>query len=137
MIQLTRAYRRFLNKQISRIINEPELQQWARARVSEHDLNTWVTIKLRSALGAETVSADGVLELAKLVEAHALGGLRTHCKATTATESKKKKPPRLTEKTKPDWTKKCTVCGATPIVPVSKMCGPCTFGEADTAGGNW
>lgn len=37
----------------------------------------------------------------------------------------------------PDWTKGCEVCGAKPILPVTGMCGPCTFGEADTAGGNW
>lgn len=39
--------------------------------------------------------------------------------------------------TRPDWTKKCEVCGATPIVPLTGMCGPCTFGEADTIDGNW
>jgi hypothetical protein len=39
--------------------------------------------------------------------------------------------------TTPDWTKECEVCGQTPIVPLTGMCGPCTFGEADTAGGNW
>lgn len=38
---------------------------------------------------------------------------------------------------KPDWSKKCMVCGETPIVPVTEMCGPCTFGEADTVKGNW
>lgn len=37
----------------------------------------------------------------------------------------------------PDWTQPCEVCGQTPIVPFTGMCGPCTFGEADTAGGNW
>ena len=37
----------------------------------------------------------------------------------------------------PDWTKACDVCGQTPIVPDTGMCGPCTFGEAATAGGNW
>jgi CO dehydrogenase/acetyl-CoA synthase alpha subunit len=37
----------------------------------------------------------------------------------------------------PDWTGKCEVCGASPTVPTTGMCGPCTFGEADTAGGNW
>lgn len=37
----------------------------------------------------------------------------------------------------PDWSKKCEVCGQSPIVPATGMCGPCTFGEADTAGGNW
>lgn len=31
----------------------------------------------------------------------------------------------------------CEVCGASPVVPITGMCGPCTFGEADTAGGNW
>ena len=39
--------------------------------------------------------------------------------------------------TEPDWTGKCEVCGQSPIVPATGMCGPCTFGEADTAGGNW
>lgn len=43
------------------------------------------------------------------------------------------KPPE----TDPDWTGKCANCGASPIVPVTGLCGPCTFGEADTAGGNW
>jgi hypothetical protein len=37
----------------------------------------------------------------------------------------------------PDWTGKCEVCGDSPIVPATGMCGPCTFGEADTVGGNW
>lgn len=39
--------------------------------------------------------------------------------------------------TKPDWTKSCDNCGESPIVPATGLCGPCTFGEADTAGGNW
>ena len=38
---------------------------------------------------------------------------------------------------KPDWSKKCDVCGNCPIVPITGMCGPCTFGESETAGGNW
>ena len=37
----------------------------------------------------------------------------------------------------PDWSRSCEVCGETPIVPETGMCGPCTFGEAETAGGNW
>ena len=37
----------------------------------------------------------------------------------------------------PDWTGTCEVCGASPIVPATGMCGPCTFGEADTVNGNW
>jgi hypothetical protein len=41
------------------------------------------------------------------------------------------------EEITPDYTKQCTVCGASPVVPVTGMCGPCTFGEASTAGGKW
>jgi CO dehydrogenase/acetyl-CoA synthase alpha subunit len=49
----------------------------------------------------------------------------------------KQATPIKVEETRPDWTRKCENCGATPIVPVTGMCGPCTFGEAETAGGNW
>ena len=38
---------------------------------------------------------------------------------------------------KPDWTGKCENCEGTPIVPITGLCGPCTFGEAETIGGNW
>lgn len=37
----------------------------------------------------------------------------------------------------PDWSKPCMNCQDTPVVPLTGMCGPCTFGEAETAGGNW
>jgi hypothetical protein len=36
----------------------------------------------------------------------------------------------------PDYSRKCQ-CGQTPVVPEADMCGPCTFGEAGTAGGEW
>lgn len=39
--------------------------------------------------------------------------------------------------TTPDWNRECSNCGDSPIVPITGLCGPCTFGEADTAGGNW
>ena len=39
--------------------------------------------------------------------------------------------------TDPDWSKKCIVCMAIPVMPITEMCGPCTFGEAETANGNW
>jgi len=42
-----------------------------------------------------------------------------------------------TECGEPDWEGKCEVCGATPTVCCTELCGPCTFGDADTAGGNW
>ena len=38
---------------------------------------------------------------------------------------------------KPDWGTKCEVCNAVPTLPLTGMCGPCTWGEAETAGGNW
>ena len=37
----------------------------------------------------------------------------------------------------PDYSHKCEVCGSTPVMPATGMCGPCTFGEAATVGGNW
>lgn len=36
-----------------------------------------------------------------------------------------------------DWDTKCQNCDATPTVHPLQLCGPCCFGEADTAGGNW
>jgi len=36
-----------------------------------------------------------------------------------------------------DWTRGCDNCGQKPVVNVTGMCGPCTFGEAETMGGNW
>ena len=37
----------------------------------------------------------------------------------------------------PDYESECEQCGATPVVRETGMCGPCTFGEADTIDGNW
>lgn len=39
--------------------------------------------------------------------------------------------------TDPDWGGQCDICGQSPIVLATGMCGPCTFGEAETAGGKW
>lgn len=36
-----------------------------------------------------------------------------------------------------DWTRGCQVCGASPVVNATGLCGPCTFGESETYGGNW
>jgi hypothetical protein len=59
-------------------------------------------------------------------------------------ERKEKQDARSRESTvpspadvQPDWSKKCSTCGATPVVPITGLCGPCTFGDASTAGGNW
>lgn len=37
----------------------------------------------------------------------------------------------------PDWDRKCEVCDEVPVVCSTGLCGPCTFGEAETTGGNW
>ncbi len=36
-----------------------------------------------------------------------------------------------------DWTRGCDVCGDKPVVNATGLCGPHTFGEVATAGGNW
>lgn len=36
-----------------------------------------------------------------------------------------------------DWDTPCQNCGQTPTVHPTGLCGPCCFGEAETAGGNW
>jgi hypothetical protein len=46
-------------------------------------------------------------------------------------------PERSAPDVEPDWTGKCSNCGSSPVLPVTGMCGPCTFGEAETAGGEW
>ncbi len=50
------------------------------------------------------------------------------------------KPAKVSEKPldfSKDYDRKCEVCGETPVVYITGMCGPCTFGEADTVAGNW
>ena len=39
--------------------------------------------------------------------------------------------------TRPDWKHTCEVCGATPILPCTGLCGLCTFGEAETIKSGW
>jgi len=41
------------------------------------------------------------------------------------------------ESARPDWTRHCLSCGSSPILPITDLCGPCTFGEADMTGGGW
>ncbi len=36
-----------------------------------------------------------------------------------------------------DWDTPCQNCGQLPTVHPTALCGPCCFGEAETAGGNW
>jgi hypothetical protein len=50
---------------------------------------------------------------------------------------RKPRPEPKSADTEPDWSQGCENCGQRPIVPVTGMCGPCTFGEADTIDGDW
>ena len=52
-------------------------------------------------------------------------------------KKKRKRISPTSDQIDPDWEKKCENCGASPIVPETGLCGPCTFGEADTANGEW
>jgi hypothetical protein len=36
-----------------------------------------------------------------------------------------------------NWSRRCDNCEQTPTVGKSGLCGPCYFGEADTANGEW
>ena len=36
-----------------------------------------------------------------------------------------------------DWNTPCANCGQTPTVHPTGLCGPCCWGESETAGGNW
>lgn len=36
-----------------------------------------------------------------------------------------------------DWGTPCQNCDELPTVHPTNLCGPCCFGEAETAGGNW
>lgn len=52
-------------------------------------------------------------------------------------QGKPKAPLATAAETAPDWSRQCEVCGQSPVVPITGMCGPCTFGAADTMLGNW
>jgi hypothetical protein len=57
----------------------------------------------------------------------------------------KKRKPNARKEDRPErrpsmahnYDAECMCCAATPTVGKSRMCGPCYFGDASTAGGNW
>lgn len=52
------------------------------------------------------------------------------------TKTDEKEPETLKDGDK-DWATPCENCDQLPTVYPIGLCGPCCFGEADTAGGNW
>jgi hypothetical protein len=45
--------------------------------------------------------------------------------------------PENDEKFRKNYDAKCINCDAKPTVGDTELCGPCCFGEAETANGNW
>lgn len=45
--------------------------------------------------------------------------------------------PEGLEEGAPDWSTPCQCCDEVPTVHPTRLCGPCCFGDAHTAGGNW
>lgn len=49
----------------------------------------------------------------------------------------RKEASKADDDTVPNWKVKCEICDEVPTVGSTGLCGPCCFGEAETAGGNW
>jgi hypothetical protein len=94
----------------------------------------WVTWKTCSTAGAARQAAYHLRNRVGILEGHV--EVRTQG-AHVHVRRRKEKEDIPTADTRPDWEHTCMNCGARPIVPATGLCGPCTFGEADTAGGNW
>lgn len=65
------------------------------------------------------------------------GGLQQHCRAMYERGAAGHFAAAAPIDTEPDWAGRCMVCDASPVVPATGLCGPCTFGDADTLAGNW
>lgn len=76
-------------------------------------------------------SRKSLVKKGVLDKKHRLTPLGYECYLTRSSNPKKK------HRTEPDWSSICEICGASPVVPNTDLCGPCTFGEADTANGDW
>ncbi len=55
----------------------------------------------------------------------------------SAGKGKKESPEEKEFGMEKNWKHPCDVCESLPTVGKSGLCGPCCFGEAATAGGNW
>ena len=64
---------------------------------------------------------------------------RRGTKPSTPREPKGNKldPNRPLSEGEEDWATPCSSCGNIPTVHPTRLCGPCCFGDASTAGGNW
>ena len=69
-------------------------------------------------------------QVQKIGKGQAPGSTPTPATSTTPT-------PEGDKEFRKNWNVKCLNCDQRPTVGDTELCGPCCFGEAETAGGNW
>ncbi len=112
--------------------------EWIMENASYHGQrgNSWKA-KQAEALGLNYPFKSGWVRRAEGMEITEENRKRFESFRNTAKRQKRKTKKPNTDITAADWSGECMNCGSSPIVPATGMCGPCSFGEADTVGGNW
>ncbi len=84
---------------------------------------------------AEVAAAHGLLFDHKTMISH----FATCPEAFSWKKKKEPKAPKTsdTKDGEANWQGKCCVCGQSPTVGGTDLCGPCCFGEAETVAGNF
>ncbi|CAB3952798.1 hypothetical protein [Achromobacter piechaudii] len=96
-------------------------------------------IRVGKQQGASADFQSGMPESRRLVRLHEVGSMdqiHAEVQAQLAKHSAAARGADLKDGDK-DWDSGCQVCGQKPTVHPTQLCGPCCFGEAETAGGNW
>lgn len=96
-------------------------------------------IRVGKQQGASADFASGTPEARRLVRLHEVGSM-DQIHAEVQAQLQKHGPAARCDTLKDgdkDWDSGCQVCGQKPTVHPTQLCGPCCFGEAATAGGNW
>ena len=112
-------------------------EKWIMENASYHGPrgNAWKRVQVE-AIGVSHPLKSGWIQRAEGTEITEENRKRFELFKDTAKREKQSTQKR-DPATAPDWTGNCLICGESPIVPATGMCGPCTFGEAETVGGNW
>jgi len=96
-------------------------------------------IRVGKQKGASADFVSGSPEARRLARLHEVGSMdqihvevcaQLACRAAAANGLKLKNGDK-------DWKTPCQNCEQVPTVHPVALCGPCCFGEAETAGGNW
>jgi len=96
-------------------------------------------IRVGKLQGASADFPSGTPEARRLARLHEVGSM-DHLRAEVQAQLLKHGPASRCDALKDgdkDWNTGCQVCGQKPTVHPTQLCGPCCFGEAETAGGNW